>query len=290
MCLEQTINRSQKSSAGIIGSSKRKHFVAQWEMIYHEMLAVSNLHREVSGSKPGGQELSHEFTTADTDADEKKVQAMTSFIEGNENPFRVLPTGEAKLHNILTQEIMTEEIRSQILSVKEIGAKKYSEFRRERFVMKSKRLSDTIHRTNLKTFNSIRTDKSQTPKKTAKKKYAYAQKVLDIARVRNCDMKEIFAYDLQPSSSLLDEEGLMTKPQKSLLCHELEKSISPEDYKPPSQWERCETTYLIGVMAYIRRTKTKDLRTFGDLCEAMFTMVLNICQKVTASNLCLILT
>ena len=254
MCLEQTINRSQKSSAGIIGSSKRKHFVAQWEMIYHEMLAVSNLHREVSGSKPGGQELSHEFTTADTDADEKKVQAMTSFIEGNENPFRVLPTGEAKLHNILTQEIMTEEIRSQILSVKEIGAK------------------------------------SQTPKKTAKKKYAYAQKVLDIARVRNCDMKEIFAYDLQPSSSLLDEEGLMTKPQKSLLCHELEKSISPEDYKPPSQWERCETTYLIGVMAYIRRTKTKDLRTFGDLCEAMFTMVLNICQKVTASNLCLILT
>ena len=29
MCLEQTINRLQKSAGGIIGSTKRKQFVAQ---------------------------------------------------------------------------------------------------------------------------------------------------------------------------------------------------------------------------------------------------------------------
>ena len=45
MCLEQTINRSQKSSSGIIGSSRRKQCVSQWELIYHQMLAVSNVHR-----------------------------------------------------------------------------------------------------------------------------------------------------------------------------------------------------------------------------------------------------
>ena len=47
-CLEQTIDRSQKSTAGIIVSSKRKQFVTQWEIIYHKMLAVSSLHRIVS--------------------------------------------------------------------------------------------------------------------------------------------------------------------------------------------------------------------------------------------------
>ena len=30
MCLEQTINRSQKRMAGIIGSTRRKQFVAQF--------------------------------------------------------------------------------------------------------------------------------------------------------------------------------------------------------------------------------------------------------------------
>ena len=43
MCLEQTINRSQKSAGGIIGSTKRKQSVTQWEMIHHEMLAIVNL-------------------------------------------------------------------------------------------------------------------------------------------------------------------------------------------------------------------------------------------------------
>ena len=43
VCLEQTINRSQKNAGGIIGSTKRKQSVTQWEMIHHEMLAIVNL-------------------------------------------------------------------------------------------------------------------------------------------------------------------------------------------------------------------------------------------------------
>ena len=35
--LEQTINRSQKRSGGIICSMRKKYFVAEWEMINHEM-------------------------------------------------------------------------------------------------------------------------------------------------------------------------------------------------------------------------------------------------------------
>ena len=63
MRLEQTINRSQKSAGGIIGITKRKQFVAQWEIIYHEMLAVVNLQDEVScGVTPSTEVLvNHEF-------------------------------------------------------------------------------------------------------------------------------------------------------------------------------------------------------------------------------------
>jgi hypothetical protein len=47
--LEQTINRSQKRACGIIGNTKKNKFVAVLELIYHEMLAISNILREISG-------------------------------------------------------------------------------------------------------------------------------------------------------------------------------------------------------------------------------------------------
>lgn len=156
MCLEQTINRSQKSSSSIIGSSRKKEFVAQWEMIYHEMLNISNLYRSLSGVKTSHYELlvNHEFTGPKTESSEQYIRNIITFIESHENPFTT-PTAESKLHNILTQEIMTEEIRKQLLNVLDIGSEKYSNHRRERYVEKTVRIASTTHRTNLKTFTSI---------------------------------------------------------------------------------------------------------------------------------------
>ena len=49
MALEQTIKRSQKSASRIIGNTRKKKFVAMWEIIYLEMPAISNLFRELCG-------------------------------------------------------------------------------------------------------------------------------------------------------------------------------------------------------------------------------------------------
>ena len=80
MCLEQTINRSQKGTSGIIGSSRRKQYVSEWEIIYHEMLAVSYLHRQESGVSTQYYELSinHEFTKAQTVKEEKHITSHGS--------------------------------------------------------------------------------------------------------------------------------------------------------------------------------------------------------------------
>jgi len=42
--LEQSINLSSKCSDGVIEHAKQKQYVAQWDLIYHEMMAVKNLH------------------------------------------------------------------------------------------------------------------------------------------------------------------------------------------------------------------------------------------------------
>ena len=46
--LEQSINRSSKDTSGIIGSTKKKEFVAVWNLAYHEILEVDNLFRKIT--------------------------------------------------------------------------------------------------------------------------------------------------------------------------------------------------------------------------------------------------
>ena len=73
-------------------------------MTYHEMLAVSNLQRYLSGSRPFNFELivSHEFNKAETDRDEKKVTDIMTYVKSKGNPFNIHEKTEPKLHNILT--------------------------------------------------------------------------------------------------------------------------------------------------------------------------------------------
>ena len=287
--LEQTINRSQKSSGGIIGSTRKKVFVAEWEMIYHEMIAVSSLHRELSGSKPFYHELTvnHEFSDAETKARESNVRDMMEYIELYENPFQITEGTEKHLHNIISQEVMPSEVRESLLSVESKGSQLYNSFRKERFTKRTKKLSDTIHRNNIKTFQTI---KSVKPSVTAIKKKkineaAAGHRVLEIAQARGFSTKELFSYDLIQTSYLYDDGGLMKKPVKSALCHELEKCLNSADMVPPSDWKSIGTAYLLDVMANVRKISTKGLRTFADLCSNFLNMMLAICKNANRIDL-----
>ena len=62
MKLEQTINRLQKSAGGIIGQTKTDLYVCEWELVYHENLAISNCYSDLTKSKTQtGPESHHEL-------------------------------------------------------------------------------------------------------------------------------------------------------------------------------------------------------------------------------------
>ena len=88
----------------MMGNTRRNIFVAIWDLIYHEVLDISNLFRELSGVI---SRLSEErvISKAEVATGEQKVQAIITTMERNENPFQLV-LDQVKLHNILTQEIM----------------------------------------------------------------------------------------------------------------------------------------------------------------------------------------
>lgn len=280
MSLEQTINRSQKNTAGIIGSTRKKNFVAKWEMVYHEMLAISNLHRHLTGINSKAYELSvnHEFSKPQTASEEKLIQAIITFIESNENPF-LASNSEDQLHNILTKEIMTPEIREQILQVQEKGLQLYKQFREDRFVKKELRLHDTIHRTNLKTCAHLRSSKNDYLKSTAKKKRESTshQRVVDIARARGTAIEQLLQFDVTPMPSLFTEDGMVRTSTKSALLRELEKSTvdSVLNHIPMLKEMPMHTTYIVDMMANIRKLKTATLSDFGAFCNAAINFIQN---------------
>ncbi|KAG8173414.1 hypothetical protein JTE90_021680 [Oedothorax gibbosus] len=59
MKLEQTIQRSQKSSNGIIGQTRQQMYVTEWELVYHEVLGISNRFREILGADSSGYSESY---------------------------------------------------------------------------------------------------------------------------------------------------------------------------------------------------------------------------------------
>ena len=83
-------------------------------MIYHEMMAVKNLHRKYSGLKEIRSESisHHEHPEAFTKRKEKHIQAMTEYIERRGSPFSV--ESETQLHNIVAKELISNEIKKSI--------------------------------------------------------------------------------------------------------------------------------------------------------------------------------
>ena len=47
----------------------------------------------------------------------------------------------------------------------------------------------------------------------------------------------------------------MTKPVKRTLVQELEKELSADDYVSPTNWEVCQSTFLVDVMTNLKKSR-----------------------------------
>ena len=268
---EQTINRSQKSSGGIVGQTKTDSYVSEWELVYHEVLAISNCFSNLTKSKTRtGPHLHHELAGGIGKQLSESMNKVTEFITERGNPYETLtPT---PLHNITGGQVVPKPHSKRLLNYFEDGKQRYKVFREESYVNKSKKLSDTITKVNLPKFDG----KDQKQKKESKpvlKKVGDAQKQIDIARARGISMKEILSFD-HLTSNLLFEEDLTAKQNKSDLVKQLEKQLTASDTTFTAE-SKLRTAIVVDFMSLIRRYPVSKLKTFDDLFRTATYSVLH---------------
>ena len=73
----------------MIGHASQKQYEAQWDLIYHEMMAVKNLHREYAGVLDTTHESysHHDSSKAAIDRKESHLHTEIRFIEEKGSPF-----------------------------------------------------------------------------------------------------------------------------------------------------------------------------------------------------------
>ena len=102
MKLEQTIQRSKKSSGGVIGEKSNKKFVIEWELAYHEILSICKVFRNITNGIIDFRDtdLHHEFSGNLNLELNLGVIKVVDYINSKTNPFTV--SSETKLYNFST--------------------------------------------------------------------------------------------------------------------------------------------------------------------------------------------
>ena len=93
MKLEQTINRSQKSSGGIVGQTKTDSYVSEWELVYHKILAISDCYSNLTKSNTRrGPDIHHELSDNIGKQISDHTLSTVEFILARGNPYQITAT------------------------------------------------------------------------------------------------------------------------------------------------------------------------------------------------------
>ena len=214
--LEKEYNKPAKGQGGIIGISRRKEAVAQWNITKHEKAKFTkHLHELCSLNDEGEYTLHHEFSQSLIEADEECVVQIGNYIAERNNPFDT--SSVTKLTNLVTGKEMDEET-SFLLACVKAGEDNYNRFREARLIDKKEKLFDPITKVRKMRKNSATTKKADVKKETIS-----AIRNIDYSRERNYSISDLLCYELTSTSFFLTQDGFLRKSPKSELAREIEK-------------------------------------------------------------------
>ena len=134
MKLEQTIQRSKKSSGGIIGETNQGNYITEWELVYHEILAISNCYNDLTCVNHGLENdispYHHELFGGLGKEMNEAIAKVTEYMNERDNPF--LTRSSSNMYFYSTGQLIPTDIAKRLLAFFEDGEKRYKIFRQGR--------------------------------------------------------------------------------------------------------------------------------------------------------------
>ena len=104
--MEQTIQRAVKDVSVVVGQQRKAHFVAEWNLIYHEVHAIKDVFNDLTNSNLNDSRdtiMHHELIgTAKSRLFNNMVQRTLEIIQSQGNVFSL--HSPPQLRNMLTQQ------------------------------------------------------------------------------------------------------------------------------------------------------------------------------------------
>ena len=279
MKLEQSINRSAKSTHGIIGQTRSLNYVTQWQLLYHEVLSISNLFLEITCPSIEEDEetvVHHDLSKSKIKEINESIHDVKMFISDRGNPY-LLGDHSAKLKNISSQILASPIVSEKILKFHNLSIAKFESFQDVVYRKRTTLIGETIHKFNLLPINHKVFDKSADSKdvKVSKKEIKAAKQLLKIVAQRVGGDEDVLKYDITPFSPLFERQYMTNAPDKSLLTSELEAAyLSPRHYEMNDI--PLSTCLIVDFMSFIRGEVIKSTQypTFGHLVTSMMTKIM----------------
>ena len=114
--------------------------MTEWQLVYHEILNISNLFHCITSSRLSFRvtDLHHELGGSISTLLNESTRKVATFLVEIGNPYLVTSSSITKLHHFTTGQCVNENDANHIISFIEDGNKEYVKFREERFVKKDK--------------------------------------------------------------------------------------------------------------------------------------------------------
>lgn len=278
MKLEQSIQRASKSSGGIVGKTRSLSAMFEWQLIFHEILLISNNLRDIvndtSMKHSESTRVHHELTGSRAQKLNENVSKLLDFLRDRGNPY-IINVPLIKLHHTVTKQLVFDEVAVRLLQMQKKGDELVRAFRIERFVEKTKKLSSTISKRRLPQFDSKPDTEANVSSVATSKSIALAHRNIEIVRERGMELESIYAHDILPVSTLFDGD-LPTKPQKSELITDLEKNLKDNDYCFPGG----TVPVILDFMSKIRSfSNLQSFGTFGHALKCVLSAGHSICSR-----------
>ena len=177
----------------------------------------------------------------------------------------------------MTGQCVNDNDANRIISIIGDGNKQYVRFQEKCFVKKEKKLSDTIKKNILPSFEPGQKSVNKTSINIKKivKRQGEIQRNLEIACSRCFTIKNILICDLG-CSSLLFGGNLTFKPEKHLLVPEIEKYLMEDDYDC-SKSSQLKIALTLHFMLNARKINTTQCQIFKEILAKLWSIIYNSC-------------